>query len=203
MSESSEDSTREVIVISGYPGAGKSLAGKALSESIDGIFIETGDIVREEAAKYFDRPVEELSSHELGEYSTMRREKDGGDYVIQDVCERLEKRDDFPEKPVILSGLRDTESIPLLSDWSDEYWVIWIEASFETRLERLQSRGRQDENSYTEEELKKRDKRERKWGLESMREERDFTVNNDENMQPEMAKENLINQFTEINFYSV
>jgi dephospho-CoA kinase len=169
-----------VFIVSGYPGAGKTFVGKLLAELINGKYIESGTVVREGAREHFNKPIEDISSKQLGEYSTMRRERDGGDYIIQDLLDRLEKAEDFPERPVVISGLRDSEAIPLVESSFEEFEIIWVEADFETRLHRLQGRGRQDESEYTREQLNERDERERDWGTESMNEASTMTVDNSE-----------------------
>lgn len=170
---------REGYAIVGYPGAGKSLAGEILSEKIDGITIETGDIVREGAEGYFGTSAEELPSDKVGEYSTMRREVDGGDYVAQDVITLLENNSRFPENPAIIVGMRDTESLELLRTFFDRFEIIWIHARFDRRLQRLIERDRQDEGDFTKEKLKIRDGRENMWGTGDLVFEADVAIHND------------------------
>lgn len=152
------------IAIVGLPGAGKSTAARFMNEKIDGIFHETGDIVRLMAKNHFGDDFGEISSKELGEYSTMRRETDGGDYVAQDLLEMLEKDEKFPEKPVVICGMRDSEVPDLFSAEFDRFTVVWVHAPFKKRLERLQKRARQDESEFTKADLAERDGRESMWG---------------------------------------
>lgn len=169
---------REGIAICGFPGAGKSEAGHILAELTDGINIETGDIVREGAQSHFDRPSTELSSDELGDYSTMRRERDGGEYVAQDTIERLEQHSAFPEHPAIITGMRDSESPALFGEFFAFFRIVWIHADFDTRLERLQGRGRQDESAFTKENLARRDGRESMWGTSDCTFKADIHIDN-------------------------
>lgn len=156
------------IAVVGYPGAGKTEAGEMLANLTDGILIETGDIVRAGAEEHYGKPAEDLASGVLGDYSTMRREQDGGDYVAQDVLKRLAAHVEFPERPAIISGLRDTESPGLLRKHLDHFEIVWIHAPFDVRLQRLQDRGRQDEGGYDREELAERDGRESMWGVSDL-----------------------------------
>jgi len=166
------------VVITGYPGAGKSIAGEMLSGQLDAQMYETGDVVRQGAARHFDMPIEELSSDKLGDYSTMRRETDGGDYVIQDVFDNILHSPESHAPTTVISGLRDTEAPSLCEEFFDNFLIVWIQVDFDTRLHRLQDRGRQDEASFTAGDLEARDKREDGWGTGDLYEQRDVVVNN-------------------------
>lgn len=169
---------RIAYAIVGYPGAGKSTAGAAFEELFGGIVIETGDIVRESAAKDFGIPVEELTSDELGDYATARRERDGGDWVAQETLQALFDHDEFPECPAIIVGMRDSEAPMLFRKHMDIFRVVWVHTTFEQRLRRLQSRGRQDEASFEREDLQKRDGRESMWGVSDLTFMADYKVVN-------------------------
>lgn len=158
------DTLREGYAIIGLAAAGKSEAGRILAAELDAINIETGDLVRRGAREHFDTPTDQLTSDELGDYSTMRRETDGGDYVAQDTIAELEAHDEFPESPAIVTGMRDTESPALFGKFFDTFEIIWVHAEFDTRLERLQGRGRQDEADFGKSDLATRDGRESMWG---------------------------------------
>ncbi|RDZ61392.1 hypothetical protein C5B90_19150 [Haloferax sp. Atlit-12N] len=159
------DDQRTGVVVVGLPGAGKSTAGEILVDELDGLELETGDIVREGACDHFDvASTEALSSDELGDYSTMRRDVDGGDYVAHDVIERLEATDAFPDQPAVVIGMRDTEALVALELWFHTLEVVWVHAPFDERLDRLQGRGRQDESDFGQEDLIRRDGRESMWG---------------------------------------
>jgi len=152
------------IVVVGLPGAGKTEGGKFAAVALNGAHvIETGGVVRRGAAQFYQQDVEDLTSDQLGEYSTMRRERDGGDYVARDVIDTLETEAGGDESAVII-GMRDTEAIPVLEDYFDGLQIVWIHAPHDVRLERLQDRDRQDEAGFTSEDLQRRDGRESMWG---------------------------------------
>jgi len=152
------------IVVVGFPGAGKTEAGKFAATALDGAHvIETGGVVRRGAAQFYQEDVENLTSDQLGEYSTMRRERDGGDYVARDVIETLEE-DAGADQPAVIIGMRDTEALPVLRDHFERLQIVWIHAPHDVRLERLQDRDRQDEAGFTSEGLQRRDGRESMWG---------------------------------------
>lgn len=171
--------TRTGIAVTGYPGAGKSLAGDRLEEHLDGIQYETGDIVRRGAARHFGLDVGSISSEALGKYSTMRREKDGGDYVMQDVFDNLKRNPNFPSQPAIITGMRDSVAPMISNRFFDRFIIVWLEAGFSTRLERIQGRGRQDEADFTPDDLRDRDERERKWGTDDLHKWRDVVIPNE------------------------
>lgn len=152
------------IVIVGLPGAGKSEAGELAATALNGAHvIETGGVVRRGAAQFYQEDVADLSSDQLGEYSTMRRERDGGDYVARDVIDTLEDEAGADE-PAVIIGMRDTEALPVLKDYFESLQVIWVHAPHDVRLQRLQDRDRQDEADFTSEDLQRRDGRESMWG---------------------------------------
>lgn len=168
--------------IVGYPAAGKSEAGRILADLTDGVMIETGDIVRRGAEEHFAQPSDTLTSKQLGDYSTMRRETDGGDYVAQDALSRLDNNPDFPTSPAIITGLRDTEAPQCFDEHLDTFRIIWIHADFDERLQRLQQRGRQDEGDFTKADLAERDGRESMWGTSDLSFMADIHIRNEGTM---------------------
>lgn len=187
------DTTEKVgYAIVGYPGAGKSAAGRIATELFDAVHIETGDIVRESFNRDAARNESEVPSKVLGHYSTQRRHVDGGDYVAQEVIRVLEEQPDavledvgaerFPEAPAVIAGMRDTESPALFEEYFDAFQTIWIHAPFDVRLERLQSRGRQDEGGFSVEDLKLRDGRENMWGTGDVAFQSDVRISNTESL---------------------
>lgn len=172
------ENTGEAYGIVGYPGAGKSEAGRLLSNEIGGINIETGNIVRQGAEQYFGMPSDEILSDDLGDYSTMRRERDGGDYVAQDVITKLTENKKYPDQPAVITGIRDTEAIPPFEEFFNTFQILWIHAEFGERLHRLQKRDRQDESGFTKAELAERDGKESMWGVGDLTFMADYRVDN-------------------------
>lgn len=158
----------------GLPGAGKSTVAEEMGTILDADVIETGDYVRAGARDHFGTDDGELSSQELGDYSTMRRRTDGGDYVAQDVIADL----DGDEGTIIISGMRDTEVPDLFDETFGEFSIIWIHAPFDERLSRLQGRGRQDEGDFTADDLASRDGRESMWGTTDLMARHDIMFEN-------------------------
>lgn len=156
------------IAVVGFPASGKSEVSECLGEITDSLVIETGDIVRDSYAKDTGNDPEEDSSKSLGEYSTMRREEDGGDYVAQDVVSWAEDHDRIPGNAIVISGMRDTESPALFEDYFDTFHIVHVHAPFNERLRRLQERDRQDESNYTKADLAERDGRESMWGTSDL-----------------------------------
>ncbi len=156
--------TKHGIVVVGYPAAGKTTVSHIIAGLTDSVCIETGDIVRDGAREYFSDTIEEIGSHELGEYSTMRRKQDGGDYVATDVIEQLQSQDSFPRVSAVISGMRDKEAFETLREFFDILSIVAVTAEPETRLQRLQERGKNDESDFTRNDLEMRDQREKDWG---------------------------------------
>jgi len=156
--------TKHGIIVVGYPAAGKTTVSHIIAGLTNSVCIETGDIVRDGAREYFSDTIEEIGSHELGEYSTMRRKQDGGDYVATDVIKHLQSQDSFPRVPAVISGMRDKEAFETLREFFDILSIVAVDAEPETRLHRLQERGKNDESDFTRDDLEMRDQREKDWG---------------------------------------
>jgi len=175
---------KQAIAVVGYPGAGKSLVGEKLAAMTGSVSIETGDVVRDGAVEYFDvGSADELSSNQLGKYSTMRRREDGGDYVAHDVVEQLENDPWYPVVPAVIIGMRDTQAPAFFEEYFDSFQILWVHAPFQTRLERLQDRGRNGEQEFTESDLKQRDGRENMWGTAECVFRADHRIMNDGDIQ--------------------
>jgi len=184
------------VGVVGYPGTGKSSVGEYLAADIgidygnhsegdsSAVLIGTGDLVRRMAAEHFGiEDTTELSSDELGDYSTDRRNEDGGDYVGQDVISVLDEKPQFPDQPVIISGMRDTEVPELFREYFGTFVILWVQSDFSDRLSRLQDRGRQDESEFTPSALMNRDSRERDWGIGDLVRQCDVMVRNDSSIE--------------------
>lgn len=154
----------EVYCITGYPGSGKGVfADIAREKSVP--VISMGDQVRARA------PESIQSSDSIGDWATSQREKHGDDIVAQWTVEDVKEME---EEIVVIEGVRSLDEFERFKSEFEDFHLVFISASKETRLSRLQERGREDEGGFTLYELGKRDKREEMWGLKQLVREGDY-----------------------------
>jgi len=163
------------ICFIGFPGAGKTTAAKQMAEIIGTpLFTSTGDIVRELAADHFDTDLDSLTGEEIGEFSTMKRENDSPLYVAREVVERNRADWRWPEFPLVLEGVRDSEAAAFYRDAFEQFIIVFIHAPFQERVSRLADRSREeDEEEYSIADLMHREKRELSWGMDELPDESD------------------------------
>jgi dephospho-CoA kinase len=79
---------------------------------------------------------------------------------------------------VLVDGIRGDAEVTLFRRVFPGFTLISIDASFETRLARIQARGRSDDFSSADE-LRTRDKRELGWGLGNALDDADVHLSNE------------------------
>jgi dephospho-CoA kinase len=164
----------------GFPGAGKTTAMKQ-AEKVLGtpLSISTGDIVRKKAAAYHGVSLDELTGEEIGEFSTYKRSHDSPLYVARAVQEKLEDDFRWPNIPVVMEGVRDSEASAFYRSFIENFHIIFVHAPFETRLQRLRGRGREEDEAVMQScDLMDREERELDWGMRSLPDEADAVVMN-------------------------
>ncbi len=161
-----------VIAFIGYPLSGKSTAAEVARE-LGVPVIVMGDVVREEALR---RGVE-LTDENLGKIASELREKEGMDAIAKRCIPRI--REALREKGVVVvDGIRGIAEIRRFKQaFGDDFVLIAIECPMDVRLERAKQRRRSDDVT-TIEELRRRDEREKSWGMKDAFEMADFTVEN-------------------------
>lgn len=154
---------REGWIILGYPGAGKTTATDLIASATDGQKVSLGDAVREDAKDVLGEDVE---SREIGNWLVEQFEA-YDEYVFASWLLRQLPGPSF-EGTVVIDGLRTRESLNFLREYFDEVHVVYIEATFGTRVARMKKRGRRGESEYDETYLKRRDAREDRYGVGSL-----------------------------------
>ena len=158
----------KIIGFCGLPGSGKSSAIEAIKDL--GIIITMGDVIRNEAKKRNIEP----SGKNLGKIASELREKGGPD-IIAIKCVELIKNTN--SEVVFIDGLRSNIEVNVFK----KYWkfpIIAIKLDEKTRFERLLNRGRSDDPK-TIEELRNRDEREKKFGVDEVIKNADYKIKND------------------------
>ncbi|MCZ7393104.1 MAG: dephospho-CoA kinase [Candidatus Methanoperedens sp.] len=159
----------KLIAFVGMPASGKSEAA-AIARSLNIPVINMGDVVREETAKRGLPPTDE----NIGGTGTALRREEGLDAVAKRCVPRIP----LNSRVAVVDGIRNIEEVNYFKKtFGDDFKLIAIHTPFELRFERVKRRSRSDDMSSMEE-LKRRDEREKGWGLYSAIETADVTIEN-------------------------
>jgi dephospho-CoA kinase len=96
---------------------------------------------------------------------------------------------------IVVDGTRNREEINYFKkQFGDDFKLVAIDASFDIRFERVKKRARSDDMCNTDE-LKRRDEREKGWGLDKAIEMADIIISNTSSLEKfhEEVKKLLIN----------
>ena len=160
----------KLIAFVGMPASGKSEAS-AVARSLNIPVVSMGDRVRAEATK---RGLPLTDENIGGTGSVLRREEGMGAIAKRCVPEIRAQRGEM----IIIDGIRNIEEINFFKkQFGKDFKLIAIHAPFETRFERVKKRARSDD-MISIGELKRRDDREKGWGLEEAMELADTALNN-------------------------
>jgi len=160
----------QAIAFTGLPGSGKSEA-VAVAERQGWTVIRMGDEVRAEARRRGMEP----SDDNLGGIADDLRQREG-----MDVWARRSLPDS--DGDVVIDGIRNIEEVEFFREELDDFVLVAIHTSPETRYQRLQERGRSDD-SVSFDELKKRDERELGWGIGNVVAMADVVIVNEGSME--------------------
>lgn len=144
-------------MFAGLPGAGKTTAARKGVELAGGEMLSLGSIVRQMA---YEDGYTDPESHDLAEYAAEQREKQGPSFAAEHV-HGLYLRDELDAYfPLFIDGIRHRNEVSEFQEAFGDGYLIWVEAPFDTRLARLQSRARDGEDDFTAADLAERDERE-------------------------------------------
>lgn len=119
-----------------------------------------GEVVRDRARTSLGATA---ASEAIGQWAADHRAEYGPAVFAEYTADRIEEMDSDAE-PVV-DGLRTRAEVEVFDRRFGSMTVVLVTAPFETRLERLQARGRDGEDAFTAEDLAARDRREEDWGL--------------------------------------
>lgn len=153
-----------VYCVTGYPGAGKSEFARVANENSVPV-LSMGDQVR---SRY---PEDSDEYDHTGEFATEQREKHGYDVVARWTAEEIES---LEEEAVVIEGVRSLDEFDYFKDHFDNFTLVYVHAPKETRLRRLQNRGRENEADFDMADLRERDEREEQWGLDELVEDGNY-----------------------------
>jgi dephospho-CoA kinase len=155
----------------GLPGSGKGEAA-AVAREVDIPVVTMGDVIREACR---DRGLDPAEHH--GEVAQALREE-GGETAIAERSLPLIRAALDESEAVLVDGLRSPAEVDRFADaFGDDFVVVSIEAPFETRVERLTDRGR-DDSDVDREALRAREERELGFGMGEVMAAADVTVDN-------------------------
>jgi dephospho-CoA kinase len=150
-------SAQTAYLFAGLPGAGKTEAADQAVDIAGGDIISAGTMIRQMAA---EDGLTNPTSAELGEYAAECREEDGPGFFAERV-HGLYLRDEIDiATPCFIDSVRHAEGVAEFREMFDDCYLVWVEAPFDTRLRRLQERGRDDEADFDSADLMERDNRE-------------------------------------------
>ncbi len=160
----------KLIAFVGMPGSGKSEAS-IVARSMNIPVVSMGDVVREEAAKRGLPPTDE----NIGGIGTTLRKNEGMDAISKRCVPKIRAQEG---NVVVIDGTRNIEEVNYFKKQVRiDFKLVAINAPFDLRFERVKKRARSDDMTGVEE-LKRRDEREKGWGLDKAIELADITFNN-------------------------
>ncbi|MDD5616392.1 MAG: dephospho-CoA kinase [Candidatus Methanoperedens sp.] len=160
----------KLIAFVGMPGSGKSEAS-TVARSMKIPVVSMGDVVREEAAKRGLPSTDE----NIGGIGTELRKNEGMDAISKRCVPKIRAHE---TDVVVIDGTRNIEEVNYFKkQFGIDFKLIAINAPFDLRFERVKKRARSDDMTGIKE-LKRRDEREKGWGLDKAMELADITLNN-------------------------
>lgn len=169
-----------VVGVAGMPGAGKSLVVEAAVQNGYDLAV-MGDVVREEAERQHLEP----SPENIGKIMLELRQKEGKSVVAKRCILKIAKME---RHKVVVDGIRSLSEVEEFKKHFEEFVLLAVHASPETRFKRLYNRQRSDDpNSW--EVFHARDMRELGVGLGEAIAMAEYIVVNEE--QAEIVKEKI------------
>ncbi|MHA2282382.1 MAG: AAA family ATPase [Promethearchaeota archaeon] len=157
----------KILAIVGLPGSGKTTAIEAIKDL--GVVVTMGDIVRNEAKKRNIEP----SGINLGKIAQQLRKSEGSGIIAKKCVDLIIEMKD---ETIFIDGIRSLFEVNIFRNiW--KFPIIAIIVDEKKRLRRLFKRSRSDDPKDLAE-LKERDMREIKFGLDRVLKEADYKIKN-------------------------
>ena len=169
---------RKIIAFTGMPWAGKTEA-VIVATNIGLPVFRIGDIVWEEVEK---RGVP-VDSKNVGKIADEMRRKCGNDIWARKTYEKIKSSNITLGDVIVIDGIRSLDEVNYFKKiFGKDLIIIAITASDDIRRQRALNRNRIDDTNDFKE-IKKRDERERKWGLPLVIENADYIIRNEDNIK--------------------
>lgn len=160
----------KLIAFVGMPASGKSEAA-AIARKKGISVINMGDVVREETS----RRKLPLTDENIGGTGTSLRKEEGMDAVARRCVPRIHETGD---SVAVVDGIRNINEIEYFKkEFGTDFKLIAINTPFKMRFERVKKRARSDDMNSMDE-LKRRDEREKGWGLAGAIQKADINIDN-------------------------
>jgi dephospho-CoA kinase len=165
----------KIIAFTGMPCSGKTEAVQIVKD-MEIPVIRMGDMVWEETKKQGF----ELDDQNVGTVANKMRKIHGKDIWAKKTVDKIKTLDSF--SLLVIDGIRNMEEIEVFKEeLGNNFILIAIEASTETRRKRALSRNRKDDSKNIKD-LEERDKRELSWGLGVVIASADIVISNERNI---------------------
>ena len=167
----------QILAFVGAPASGKTEAANVAREL--GIPVVTmGDVVREEVRRRGLEPNDENT----GRVASELRAKEGMDAIAKR-CIPLLKQLQTRSKLVVVDGIRGLAEVETLKRaFGGNFFLVAILAPIEIRYKRVRARRRSDD-FLSFEEFKRREEREKSWGMEEAMRIADKIVRNEGSLE--------------------
>ncbi len=166
----------KVVAICGMPGSGKGVFGQVAKEL--GLPVRSmGDMIRAEVE------ARELTGdpHIFGRIAQDLRDE-FGDGVLADRLAPLIDAELAQHDLIIIEGMRGVaEREIFLEHWGADFSIVAINSPPATRFDRIIVRGRSEDGDRAS--FDDRDRRERRWGLQTLIKQADFVVENSSSLE--------------------
>lgn len=170
--------TMGVIGTVGLPGSGKGEFA-TVAEELGIPVVVMGDVVRAETDA---RGLDPAEDH--GTVASQLREEDGPDAIAARTLPRIREHLTDPDTDtVVVDGIRSAAEVERFeAAFGEAFRLVSIEAPFDVRAERLGARGR-DATDIDIDALRRRDERERGFGMDAAMARADVTIQNTESLE--------------------
>lgn len=166
-----------VIGVVGLQASGKTEVAKRMMQ-LGASRVRMGDVVWNEVK---NRGLK-VSEEKVAEVANELREKEGP-AAIAKRCIPLIREKGKESKTVIVDGIRSDSEVEVFEDAFDEnFSLISVEAAEDTRYNRVESRGREDDIGGWEA-FRAKDERELGWGMGEAMEMSDFKIINEGSLE--------------------
>lgn len=178
----------KVLILTGMPGSGKSTAVEHARQYGIPIY-RMGDAVWAEVRA---RGLE-LENKAVGKVANEMRETHGPGIWAERTVEQVRKAKAAPL--IIIDGCRSKDEVRVFKkEFGEDLFIVAIVAPQRTRFKRLKARARKDDIK-TMDDLKARDRREVRWGLDKVMETAELKIKNNGTVEElRAAMDDLLDQ---------